>query len=95
MTETKSQYGWLSYRQNLLVLFDDVADGGQSKAQKRIEQLFKDTDYQQDQPRPSFAQQWNLLNEIELRLFRLLDGPQLAEEIQSKFDESVLIPWLP
>lgn len=71
-------YGWLSYRQNLLVLYD-----GLGKTDPKIDELIDKTEYRAT--RPDFAQQWADVNEIELRLFRHLDDTRLVAETERKF----------
>ncbi|GAA0303472.1 hypothetical protein [Rhodovulum strictum] len=79
----KPPYGWLSYRQNLLVLYEDVG-----KADPRIDALIEKTEYGGGGRRPGFAEQWADVNQIELRLFRLLDDTRLVAETERKFIEA-------
>jgi len=85
-SKAKSPNGWENYRQNLIVLYDDVRAGDDSLEDRRITQLIKETDYQPDTPRPGFLEQWAALNEIEHRLFRLIDDTVLIEQVKRKFE---------
>ncbi len=75
-------YGWESYRQNLLLLYEDVGGAG---TDGQIDDLIEKTKYRGGLVRPNFEDQWRDLNAIELRLFRLLDSSRLEAEMVRKF----------
>ncbi|MGC9420480.1 MAG: hypothetical protein ACP5EN_16065 [Rhodovulum sp.] len=79
----KPPYGWVSYRQNLLVLYEDL-----DERDDRIDALIEQTEYRGRAGRPSFAEQWADVNQIELRLFRLIDDTRLLAETERKFIEA-------
>ncbi|TCP40513.1 hypothetical protein [Rhodovulum marinum] len=79
----KPPYGWISYRQNLLVLYEDLEE-----RDDRIDALIDKTEYRGKAGRPSFAEQWADVNQIELRLFRLIDDTRLLAETERKFIEA-------
>ncbi len=90
-------YGWRSYRRNLIVLYEALVENDQQdssdqqvnldKKYKEIKELKTRTEYKSI-PRPDFAQQWADLNEMELRIFRLLDDEQLLAEMERKFAQA-------
>lgn len=75
-------YGWRSYRENLLLLYDDVGGRGTDRA---IDDLINKTKYEDVEERPDFGEQWADLNELESRLFRILDSTRLDAEMERKF----------
>ncbi len=87
-TQRESPYGWLSYRLNLRVIYDDLVEKDPSRADERIEHLFRVTDYGADDNRPEFDKQWSLLNEIELKLFRKMDDAQIRARIKQRFNSA-------
>ncbi len=76
----EAPYGWLSYRQNLIVLYEDLG-----RPDGKIDALIEKTAYEGGRARPAFPEQWADLNEMELRLFRLLDDTRLIAETERKF----------
>ena len=69
----EAPYGWLSYRQNLIVLYEDLG-----RPDGKIDALIEKSAYEGGRARPAFPEQWADLNEMELRLFRLLDDARLG-----------------
>jgi hypothetical protein len=76
-------YGWQNYRQNLLVLYE-----GLSQRDQEIDALVLRTAERNPARKISFEESWTHLNEMELRLFQLLEEKQLDAEIERKLDQA-------